>query len=59
MCAGPADPHVKVKVLFIFLDQIRWIGYNLSFSQNTGINVLKTHWKGLQWLDFEPKHFWC
>ena len=59
MCVGPADPHVKIhKVLFIFLDQIRWMRYNLSFSQNYWMNVHKTHWKGEQWSDLEPKYFW-
>ena len=59
MCVSPADPHVNIhKVLFIFLDQIRWMRYNLSFSQNYWINVHKTHWKGEQWSDLEPKHFW-
>ena len=59
MCAGPADPQVKIhKVLFIFLDQIRWMRYNLWFSQNYWMNVHKPLWKGEQWSDLEPKYFW-
>ena len=59
MCAGPADPHVKIhKVPFIFLDQIRWMRYNLWFSQNYWMNVHKPLWKGEQWSDLEPKYFW-
>ena len=59
MCAGPADPQVKIhKVLFIFFDQIRWMRYNLWFSQNYWMNVHKPLWKGEQWSDLEPKYFW-